>query len=87
MASGLPIVAVDVAALKELCHDGSNGYLFPENNYTKMAARINEILASEKIKKEFGEMSTKIVQKHHSTQVTFEQYEAVYRSVMTRETV
>jgi glycosyltransferase involved in cell wall biosynthesis len=87
MASGLPIVSVDVAALKELCHDGSNGYLFPENNYTKMAARINEILASDKLKREFGEESTKIVQRHHSTQVTFDQYEAVYRSVMKREQV
>jgi glycosyltransferase involved in cell wall biosynthesis len=85
MSSGLPIVSVDVAALKELCHDGANGYLFPENNYTKMAARVNEILASYKLKTDFSEESTKIVQKLHSTQVTFEQYEAVYRSVMKRE--
>ncbi len=87
MASGLPIVSVDVAALKELCHDGENGYLFPENDYAKMAARINDILASSKLKSEFSKESINIVQRHHSTKVTFEQYEAVYRSVIKQKRI
>jgi glycosyltransferase involved in cell wall biosynthesis len=86
MASGLPIVSVDVAALKELCHDGDNGYLFPENDCTALAARTNEILASDKLKKAFGEESTNIVQRSHSTEVTFDHYEAVYRQVLKHET-
>jgi glycosyltransferase involved in cell wall biosynthesis len=82
MSSGLPIVAVDVAALKELCHDGANGYLFRENNYTELAARVNDILASDKLKTQFGKESIKIVQASHSTKVTFDHYEAVYRNVI-----
>jgi glycosyltransferase involved in cell wall biosynthesis len=85
MASGLPIVSVDVAALKELCHDGQNGYLFPENDFTALAARANEILASPKLEKDFGKESTKIIHTSHSTEVTFDHYEAAYRHVMKEE--
>ena len=85
MASGLPVVSVDVAALKELCHDGQNGYLFPENDYAALAARANEILASPSKEKDFGAESKKIIQAHHSTEVTFDRYQAVYERVMKQE--
>jgi glycosyltransferase involved in cell wall biosynthesis len=83
MASGLPVVAVDVAALKELCHDDQNGYLFPENDYTVLAAKVNEILASPSQQKDFSEESKKIIQAGHSTEITFDRYQAVYRRAIT----
>ncbi len=82
MSSGLPIISVNVAALKELCHDGENGFLFKEDDYHEMAAKITELLNNEALLKQFGAESINIIQANHSTEVTFDEYENVYKSVV-----
>lgn len=84
MASGLPVVAVDVAALKELCHDGENGFLFPRDDVPALADRIQRILSDKSLAKRFSEESKRIVHDHHTTEVMFEHYEQVYRRAMRR---
>lgn len=86
MATALPIVSVDVAALKELCHDGENGYLFKRDDYDQMANKINAILADPKLKASFGLESKNIVTLNHATEVTFKAYEAAYNEVMASRT-
>lgn len=78
MASGLPIVSVDVAALKELCHDGENGFLFRENDFHQLAENVVRILTNPEIAKKFGAQSRQIVEAGHSTEATFKKYEAAY---------
>lgn len=82
MASGLPILSVDVAALSELCHDEANGYLFPENDYQKLSSLAVKLLTNPAQIQDFGLESRKIVQEHHATQVTFEQYELACREAI-----
>lgn len=85
MASGLPIVATDVAALSELCHNGENGYLFPENNSAELAEHLARLLGDTKQAEAFGQESRRIVEKHHSTEVTFAKYTAAYRRVLEQK--
>ena len=85
MACALPIVAVDVAALSELCHDGQNGYLLPENDSAALANRLIKVLASTELQQQFGHESRQIIEQHHATAVTFREYQAVYHKV-TKET-
>jgi glycosyltransferase involved in cell wall biosynthesis len=84
MASGLPVVAVDVAALKELCHDGENGYLFPKDDFSVLAQKITIILKERALQKRFGAESISIVQASHSTEYMFEAYEAAYKRTMIK---
>lgn len=79
MATGLPVVAVDVAALKELCHDGENGFLFPRDDVPALADRITRIITDKALAKRFSAESKRIVHDHHATDVTFERYEQVYK--------
>lgn len=79
MATGLPLVAVDVAALKELCHDGENGYLFPKDDFNVMAQKLMNILENKALQKRFGAKSISIVQSSHSTNHMFEAYETAYK--------
>ncbi len=79
MATGLPVVAVDVAALKELCHDGENGFLFPENDVPALTDRLTRLLADPALMKRFGAESKRIIQEHHTTQVMFHNYEQAYK--------
>ncbi len=79
MASGLPVVAADVAALKELCHDGVNGYLFPKDDDNVLAQKITTILKDKALQTRFGLKSISIVQASHSTNFMFEAYETAYK--------
>jgi glycosyltransferase involved in cell wall biosynthesis len=79
MATGLPIISVDVAALSELCHDGENGYLFPRDDYQALADRVNTLLKNKALQKDFSAESIKIVQASHTTGVTFANYENAYK--------
>lgn len=82
MACAKPILAVDVAALHELVTPGKNGYLFAENDYHSLAEEALRLIKEPEKAKKFGQASHEIIAKHHSTSVTFSQYEAAYRQAM-----
>ncbi len=84
MSSGLPVVSVDVAALKELCHDGQNGYLFQENDWHDLAQKVNKLLSKKTLPAQFGKESIRIIQESHSTEITFRDYEKAYNRVLGR---
>jgi len=81
MASSKPIIAVDIAALHELVHDNENGYLFKEDSYLELAENITKILTSPKLMKEFGQESMNIINKSHSTEITFDEYESILEKI------
>lgn len=85
MASGLPVVAVDVAALKELCINSRNGYLFEHENSDQLASELGKILQNRAIHKSFGRESRKIVIQDHSNEATLKKYESVYNKVLTKK--
>ena len=84
MASGLPVVAVNVAALKELCQDGINGFLFPQGEVQVLAQKIMIILKDKALQKRFGTASISIVQADHSTNHMIKAYETAYKRVIKK---
>lgn len=78
MASGLPVVAVDVAALHELCHDGHNGYLFPHQDSAALADKLVAVLINSKLQRRFGQASLELIHASHSTEVMYNGYENAY---------
>lgn len=81
MASGLPVISVDVAALHELCHDNENGYLFPNADVSALAEKIKKLLDSPELQKKFGAESVRIVKELHGTQYMLDEFEKVYKFV------
>lgn len=82
MSSALPVVAVDVAALKELCRDGTNGYLFPEDNSAALAQHIDTLLSDSVKAERFGHASRAIAVKEHSNEATVQTYESLYNRLI-----
>jgi glycosyltransferase involved in cell wall biosynthesis len=78
MATARPIVAVDVAALSELCHDGENGYLFPHEDSNALAEKLLAILSDDRISGKFAIESLNIVKASHTTEVMYDSYERAY---------
>lgn len=78
LAAGLPIVALQDAALEGLVNDGYNGYQV--QNEQQFKQRIIELL-DKKVAKKFGKNSKKIAQLH-SAQTTFIKHFEIYKKVI-----
>jgi len=81
MASGSPVVAVNVGALYELCQDGRNGYLYELDDYEQMAQNLLKILKDEKLYKKMSSESLKIAGEHELSH-TIEQFVSLYKHVI-----
>lgn len=81
MASGKPVVAVDAGALRELCQDGRNGVLCPEDDVDAVAAGLRKILLDDSLRERMSQESLAIA-KTHDIEHTLDQFEALYKEVM-----
>ncbi len=80
-ATGLPLVAVDAAALPELVQPGVNGCLVKANDMKAIGTAILSILQDPVLSREWGQASLKIVQNHSEVE-TFQAYERSYSQII-----
>ncbi len=80
-ATGLPLVAVDAGAVKEICRNNENGFLCQPNDVNKIASSLVKILNDKKLQKKMSEASLKIA-KTHDLNRTLERFEEIYKSVI-----
>ena len=78
MACGLPIVAVDVAALSELCHDGQNGYLVRLDDVDGCGQAMLKLLCDPALRDQFGRYSRSFVAENHSFEATWRRFTRLY---------
>jgi glycosyltransferase involved in cell wall biosynthesis len=78
VATGLPVVAANAAALPELVRDGENGFLAPPGDAEAFGASIRRLLDDPRKAAAFGRASLAISQAH-AEERTFDAYEALYR--------
>jgi glycosyltransferase involved in cell wall biosynthesis len=81
MATGSPVVAVNVGALYELCQDGRNGYLYELDDHEQMAGKLAKILDDDKLRKKMGRESLAIA-KTHELGHTIAQFVTLYKHVI-----
>jgi glycosyltransferase involved in cell wall biosynthesis len=78
VATGLPVVAANAAALPELVKDGGNGYLVPPSDPAAFAAALSRILDSPQEAAAFGRVSLEISRQHAEGR-TYDAYEGIFR--------
>jgi glycosyltransferase involved in cell wall biosynthesis len=81
MATGSPVVAVNVGALYELCQDGRNGYLYDLDEDDQLADKLTTILTDEKLRDKMGRESLAIA-KTHELGHTIAQFVTLYKHVI-----
>jgi len=64
MASGKPVIAVNVSALPELCQDGRNGYLVEVDDVDDMSKKISELAGDVELRGKMGKESLEIASEH-----------------------
>ena len=55
MASGVPVVATQIAGIPELVEDGISGYLVPPGDQKLLADRINDLLSNSELRQQMGQ--------------------------------
>ena len=82
-ASGLPLIAVDAGAVKEICVDGENGYLCRPRDVSEISTAIVKILSNEKLRKKFAATSVKLAHEHDFER-TLDRFINIYNRVLSR---
>lgn len=77
MASGLPVVAVDAGALKELCQDNRNGFLCEQDDYRAISQALTKIIIDKDLHTKMSKESLAIA-KTHDLNTTLDRFEAIY---------
>ena len=81
-ATGLPLVAVDAGAVRELCQDGVNGILCRSGDTQQMAEAMTRILTDAKLRAEYSAKSVEIAKKHDINH-TLVRFEEIYKTAIT----
>ena len=80
-ATGLPLVAVDAGAVKDVCVHRENGQLCQPGDLEDFARALERILTKEDAQKRYGEASVKIAEKHDLIH-TIERFEKIYNEAI-----
>jgi 1,2-diacylglycerol 3-alpha-glucosyltransferase len=83
VATALPIVAVDAAALPELVKPGHNGFLVPPEDPAALGQAVLKVIQDPTYRSRLGRGSLELV-KDHSQEATFLAYERLYNDLATK---
>lgn len=81
MASGLPVVATDIAGVPEQVEDGENGFLVRPGDAAALADRLDRLLADASLRETFGAASRDRAERF-SLEGMLADLDAVYREVL-----
>lgn len=80
-ATGLPLVAVDAGAVRELCQDKKNGILCTPRDVASMTKALVKILQDEKLQEKYSAESLEIA-KVHDLNRTLSRFVEIYKEAM-----
>lgn len=83
-ATGLPLIAVDAGAVRELCRDKKNGVLCRPGDIDAMSDAVVSLLTDKKLRDKYGKASLAIAQRH-DLGYTLSRFEEIYREAIDRK--
>lgn len=84
MASGLPVVATNIAGTPEQVTDGESGFLIPTGDSIALAHRLEELLSDAELRDQMGERGHKLVTRF-SVETMLDDLDELYRELLTRK--
>ena len=80
-ATGLPLVAVDAGAVRELCQNRKNGILCRPGDVNKLARAMINLFTDEELRKRYGEYSLEVA-KQHDLNRTLQRFVEIYEEAI-----
>lgn len=82
MAAGVPVIAVNAGALRELVINGENGYLYEEGDIPSVVSHIAEIFSDDDLYQKMSGKSREIARLHDINK-TLETFERLYNECLS----
>ena len=82
-AAGLPLIAVNAGAVREVCLDSRNGYLVEPGDVKGISAALTKILSDDEMRQKMAEQSTKVASRH-SLERTVDRFLEIYEKLGKR---
>ena len=87
MSSGLPIITSNVGGNAELVHHNENGLLFKPGSVGDLSVALRTLAESPALRERFVLANVKKIETQHAWQQIANQYENVYRRVLSTDPV
>jgi len=84
MAAGIPILAADIPALREVLRSGEIGLLFTPRDTSDLGVKLKHLLKNEKLQKEFSRKGYQLVKEKFTWGKVAEKVEGVLKAVSKR---
>ncbi|KKW09819.1 MAG: Glycosyl transferase group 1 [Microgenomates group bacterium GW2011_GWC1_49_7] len=78
MAAKTPVISTRAGGVTSIIKDGYNGYLVHARNAKEIAARVNQLLADDELRKKMAERSYELVVKKYTWGKIAESFERIY---------
>ncbi len=85
MARGLPVIASDIPANRELIEDGKTGLLVRPGDSVAFAQYADRLLADRDWSKQLGQAARERMETHHSVAAMIARYARLYESIASEE--
>ena len=85
MQAGVPVVATDTPAHRELIVDGEHGLLVPVGNRAGFARAVHRLIEQPDLARRLGEAGRQRVLTHYRADIMVARYAALYRSLVARD--
>ena len=86
MASGLPVIASDLSANREIVEDGVTGMLVPSRDVSALAHAIERLVLDPELREHLGDRARQQVREGFSEERYIEEHVALYRRLMRLRT-
>lgn len=84
MASGLPVIATNIAGIPEQVADGESGYLIPTGDADALADRLRELLSDPQLREQFGNQGYER-SKRFSVDAMLKRTDVLYKELLTEQ--
>jgi glycosyltransferase involved in cell wall biosynthesis len=81
-AAGLPLLATDIPANREIVKDGSNGLLFRQQDVDSLAAQFNRLLQSDNLRSSMGSKSRRVAKEAYALEDVVREHITLYENVI-----
>lgn len=83
LACGVPVIASDLASLREWIEDGVNGRLVPTQDPELLAARVIELLGNPSLRKQFASLGPRLIAEKADQVVEMAKMERLYQDLVS----
>jgi glycosyltransferase involved in cell wall biosynthesis len=81
MASGLPVVATDIAGIPEQIEGGENGFLIETGDAGALREEVRELIGDSALREQMGERGLERAERF-SVELMLEELDGVYRGLL-----